>query len=75
MSKDPVFDEPMRQLIVSMSAWRRLLTKAKELAASKDTKYAGLYILLKMEECMAEAESDMKDTEKDLMRKMKEAKK
>ena len=75
MSKDPVFDEPMRQLIVSMSAWRRLKAKAEKYAASKETKFVGLYILLKMEECMSEAECDLKDTEKDLMRKLKEAKK
>ena len=73
MSKDPIFDEPMRQLIITLSAWRRLTAKAEELAASEDTKFAGLYILLKMKECAEEAEKDMKDSEKDLVRKIKEA--
>ena len=73
MSKDPIFSEPMRQLIIALSAWRRLAAKAEELAASKDTKFAGLYILLKMKECAEEAEKNIKDNEKDIMRKMKEA--
>lgn len=73
MSKDLIYSEPMRQIIITMSAWRRLAVKAEKLADSKDTKFAGLYILLKMKECAEEAEKDMKDTEKDLMRKMKEA--
>ena len=72
MSKDPVFDEPIRQLIMCLSAWRRLKAKAEELAASADTKFAGLYILHKMKECMDEAERDLKDSEKDLMKKLKE---
>ena len=32
MSKDPIFSEPMRQLIIALSAWRRLAAKAEELA-------------------------------------------
>ena len=73
MSEDPVFDEPMRQLIITLSAWRRLMSKAEELAASPDTKFAGLYILHRMKICVEEAERDMKDSEKDLMKKLKEA--
>ena len=73
MSKDPIFSEPMRQLIIALSAWRRLAAKAEELAASEDTKFAGLYILLEMKECAEEAEKNIKDNEKDIMRKMKEA--
>lgn len=74
MSKDPIFSEPMRQLIIALSAWRRLAAKGEELAASEDTKFAGLYILLKMKECAEEAEKNVKDNEKDIMRKMREAK-
>ena len=73
MSKDPIFDEPMRQLIITLSAWKRLAAKAEKLAASQDTKFVGLYILLKMKECAEEAEKDMKDSENDLMRKVREA--
>lgn len=31
MSKDPIFTEPMRQIVITMSAWRRLAAKADEL--------------------------------------------
>ena len=68
-----IFEEPLRELIVTLSAWKRLISKAEELAASSDTKFAGLYILHKMRECMTEAERDMKDNEKALRKKMKEA--
>lgn len=73
MSKDPIFKEPIRQTIIALSAWRRLAAKAEKLSESPDTKFAGLYILLKMNECAEEAEKDMKDSEKDLMRQIKEA--
>ena len=51
-----IFEEPLRELIVTLSAWKRLISKAEELATSDDTKFAGLYILHKMSECMTEAE-------------------
>lgn len=70
MSK--IVEEPMRGLIVTVAAWRRLISKAEELAASKETKFAGLYILLKMKECMTEAERDMKENEEKLEKEMKE---
>lgn len=73
MSKDPIFKEPLRQMVITLSAWRRLAAKAEKLSESPDTKFAGLYILLKMKECTEEAEKDMKDGEKDLMRKLREA--
>lgn len=73
MSKDPIYTGPMRELIITLSAWRRLAAKAEKLSESPDTKFAGLYILLKMKECTEEAERDMKDGEKDLMRKLREA--
>ena len=56
-------EEPMRELIVTVAAWRRLISKAEELAASSDTKFAGLYILHKMRVCMTEAERDIKEYE------------
>ncbi len=70
MSK--IVEEPMRELIITVAAWRRLISKAEELAASKDTKFAGLYILHKMRECMDEAERDMKENEEKLEKEMKE---
>ena len=73
MSKDPIFDEPMKQLIITLSAWRRLITKAKEL--ENNLEYIGSFILYYMDKAWEEAEKDMKDSEKDLMRKIKEAKK
>lgn len=70
MSK--IVEEPMRGLIITEAAWRRLISKAEELAASKETKFAGLYILLKMKECKAEAERDMQENEEKLKKEMKE---
>lgn len=70
MSK--IVEEPMRGLIVSVAAWRRLISKAEGLAASKETKFAGLYILLKMKECMMEAERDMKENEEKIEKEMKD---
>lgn len=71
MNKDPVFDEPMRQLIMTMSAWRRL--KAKALQLEHDRHVLGPILLYYMGEAWDEAKKDMKDTEKDIMRKMREA--
>ena len=56
-------EEPMRELIVTVAAWRRLISKAKELTASNDTKMAGFYILHQMEVFLKEAERDMKENE------------
>ena len=65
-------EEPMRELIVTVAAWRRLISKAEELATSKDSKFAGLYILHKMKECITEAERDMKENEEKLEKQIKE---
>ena len=65
-------EEPIRELIVTVAAWRRLISKAEELATSKDSKFAGLYILHKMKECMTEAERDMKENEEKLEKQIKE---
>ena len=65
-------EEPMRELIVTVAAWRRLISKAEALATSKDSKFAGLYILHKMKECMTEAERDMKENEEKLEKQIKE---
>lgn len=71
MSEGPIYTEPMRQLIISMSAWRRL--KAKALQLENDKHVLGPILLYYMGEAWQEAEKDMKDTEKEIMRKMKEA--
>ena len=67
-----IIEEPMRELIVTVAAWRRLLSKAEKLATSPDMKFAGLYILHKMKECMTEAERDMKENEEKLEKEMEE---
>lgn len=72
MSEDPIYTEPMRQLIITMSAWRRL--KAKALQLENDKRVLGPILLYYMGEAWDEAAKDMKDTEKDLMRQMREAK-
>ena len=72
MSEDPIYTEPMRQLIITMSAWRRL--KAKAIQLENDKRVLGPILLYYMGEAWQEAEKDMKDTEKEIMRKMREAK-
>ena len=54
-----------------MSAWRRLKAKARELENNRE--YIGSFILYYMGKAWEEAEKDMKDSEKDLMRQMREA--
>ncbi len=72
MKEDPIFQEPMRQLVISLSAWRRLKSKALQL--DNDQRVLGPILLYYMNEAWQEAEKDMKDSEKDLMRKMREVK-
>lgn len=76
MSKDSIINEPMKELIITMSAWRRLKIRGKRMRRSEDKgeSMAGLYILSVMYEAWTEAQNDMKDSEKDLKKKMKEAK-
>lgn len=71
MSEDPIYTEPMRQLIISMSAWRRL--KAKALQLDNDQRVLGPILLYYMGEAWHEAERDLKDSEKDLIKQMREA--
>lgn len=76
MSKDNVFNEPMKELILTMSAWRRLKVNAERMRRDDDKgkSMAGLFILSVMYEAWTEAQKDMKDSENDLRKKMKEAK-
>lgn len=76
MSKDNIINEPMKELIVTMSAWRRLKIRGETMRRSEDKgeSMAGLYILSVMYEAWTEAEKDMKESQKDLRKKMKEVK-
>ena len=69
---EKMFDEPMRELMLVMSAWRRLKTKAIELEDHKHV--LGPILLYYMGEAWTEAEKDLKKGEKDLRKKMKEVK-
>ena len=71
MTADPVFSEPMKELILTMSAWRRLKTKALELEDKNHV--LGPILLYYMGEAWNEAKKNMKDSEKDLMKKIREA--
>lgn len=71
MSKDRIFDQPMTELILSMSAWRRLRAKAAELKENNNV--LGPILLIYMDEAWSEAEKNLKDNEKSLMKQMKEA--
>ena len=76
MSKDNIINEPMKELIVTMSAWKRLKIRGERMRRSEDKgeSMAGLYILSVMYEAWTEAEKDMKESQKDLRKKMKEVK-
>ena len=69
---EKMFDGPMRELMLTMSAWRRLYAKAKELEADKSL--VGTMLLYYMGEAWTEAEKELKKGEKDLRKQMKEVK-
>lgn len=74
MSKDNIVNELMRELILTISAWRRLRVNAERMRRDKDKgkSMAGLFILSGMYEAWAEAQNDIKESEKDLKKYMKE---
>ena len=72
MSKD-IIDEPMKELMLTMSAWRRLYTEAKELESKSSL--VGTVLLYYMGEAWDEADKDLKKGEKSLRKQMKEVKK
>ena len=74
MSKDNVINEPMKELIVTMSAWGRLKINAERMRRSDDPgkSSAGLFILTVMYEAWTDAQKDLKDAEKGLKKTMKE---
>lgn len=76
MSKESIFSKPAKELILTMSAWKRLFNKAETMRRSEENgeSMAGLFILSVMYEVWTEAEKDLKDSEKDLRKKMKETK-
>ncbi len=76
MSKDNVINGPMKELMLTMSAWRRLKVNAERMRRDNDKgkSMAGLFILSVMFEAWTEAQKDLKDSENDLKKKMKEAK-
>ncbi len=68
-----MIDEPMRELMVTMSAWRRLYAEAKELESNNNL--VGTMLLYYMGEAWDEAEKDLKKGEKKLEKQVrKEAK-
>ena len=68
-----MIDGPMRELMVTMSAWRRLIAKAKELESNSSL--VGTVLLYYMGEAWDEAEKDLKKGEKKLEKQVrKEAK-
>ena len=70
---DEIFQEPMRDLMLTMSAWRRLYNKAKELENEHPITSVTILHYLKM--AWDEANEDLKKGEKDLRKQVrKEAK-
>lgn len=62
----------MRELMLTMSAWRRLKAKAKELEDNHHV--LGPILLYYMGEAWTEAEKDLKQNEKKLKKQIKEEK-
>ena len=59
-----LFESPMREIVLTLAAWRRLKTTAKKLASDPETKFAGLYMLNAMNVAYDDAERDMEKEEK-----------
>ena len=64
-----MIDEPMKELMLTMSAWRRLYAKAKELEANNSL--VGTMLLYYMGEAWDAAEKDLKKGEKKLEKQVK----
>ena len=64
-----MIEEPMKELMLTMSAWRRLYTKAKEFESEKTL--VGSVLLYYMVEAWDEAEKDLKKGEKKLEKQVK----
>ncbi len=66
---EKMFQEPMRDLMLTMSAWRRLYAKAKELEANNSL--VGTVLLYYMGEAWDAADKELKKGEKDLKKQIK----
>lgn len=67
-----IIEEPMRELMLTMSAWMRLKAKAKELEDNHNL--VGTVLFCYMGKAWTEAEKDLKEQEKKLKKQMKEEK-
>ena len=67
-----MIEEPMRGLMLTMSAWRKLRAKAAELEENKHV--LGPILLFYMGEAWDEANKELKQNEKKLKKQMKEVK-
>ena len=67
-----MIEEPMRGLMLTMSAWRKLRAKAAELEENKHV--LGPILLFYMGEAWDEANKELKQNEKKLKKQMKEDK-
>ena len=68
---DTVWEEPMRTFMITLSAWRRLWSKALEMKADESSATAGAYILFMMSECYDAAFKDMEKQDKELAKEIK----
>ena len=67
-----IIEEPMRELMLTMSAWMRLKQKAKELEDNHNL--VGTVLFCYMGKAWSEAEKDLKEQEKKLKKQIKEEK-
>ena len=64
-----IYPAPMRELMLTMAAWRKLYNKAKE--HETEGSLVGTVLLYYMGEAWDEAEKDLKEAEKDLKKQIK----
>ena len=69
---EKMIEEPMRSLMLTMSAWRRLRAKAVDLKDNKQV--LGAIILYYMGEALDEASKELEQNEKKMKKQAKEAK-
>lgn len=68
---DPIMDEPLTELVLTLSAWRKLWAEAKEVGNSEPV--IGFFLMMLMTRAKNDAKKDMKDNEEELVKKFRKA--
>ena len=68
---DSIIDEPLTELVLTLSAWRRLWAETKELGDKEPV--VGFFLMILMLKAKNDAKKNMKDNEEELIKKFKKA--